>query len=182
VVLLAVVLAVCSASGTPLEAKVRPTTLVQLARESEYIVLARVEDLLTSNGLRVAKAVPQTTLKGVEDTSAFYFVAERTWTCDTSTALKGETALLFLCRSPGGTVERELLHKPTVHVPLRPLFFIGHSGRGRMPLRVVDGLTCVMVPGDVLLGTRVKALPRPNNELSPGRLASLSDIRLALAR
>lgn len=117
-------------------ARISSTTIEDLIARSDEIVLARVTELLptsTSVGdLVYATASVQSSMKGsVRD--SFLFRASAGWICDTSGAVKDETALFFLYRGDDGT------------------FGIMHAGRGRMPLRVIDGKTHVLLGSDVLL-------------------------------
>ena len=72
-------------------------------------------------GKRYAKAKVAEVWKGTP-TERVEFLASRTWTCDISEAKKGETVLLFLIKSNKSRS-----------------YAIAHSGRGRMPLRAVEG-------------------------------------------
>ncbi len=141
-------------------AKVARIELSKLIQQSNYIVLARVESITEMDGVKIARAVPLQAFKGANNLTAFYFVAEPTWTCDTSQAKQDETALFFLNQSRGQIIKRRLLRKPDARVTVQPLFFIAHSGRGKMPLRVVNGAHYVVAPpGDVVLPRRMKRVP-----------------------
>jgi hypothetical protein len=160
----------------PGEARVRSIKLSELIRGSDYIVLARVDRVLTIDGLKVAKAVSRQALKGPPNGKAFYFIADRTWTCDISAAETGETALLFLVRARSDRIERRMIRMPTAHVTLKPLFHIADSGRGRMPLRTVNGQTYVTLwTDDVELPARITTIAGPERYTFI-RSALLSDI------
>jgi hypothetical protein len=160
----------------PGEAKVGRIKLGELIRGSDCILLAQVEQMLTIDGLKVAKAVPRQVLKGSPNVTTLYFVADKTWTCDISTAQTGETALLFLVKAKSDRIERRMIRKPTARVTLKPLFLIGDSGRGRMPMRTVKGRTYVTLwTGDVELPTQIRNIPGPER-YSFIRSALLSDI------
>jgi len=75
-------------------------------------------------------------------------------------------------------------HKPPAHVRLSPLFFIAHSGRGRMPLRVVGGRTYVTLwTRDVILASRIKTIAGPEARCADFiRSARLTDITQAIAQ
>ena len=135
-------------SAAPASAKVAAISLDKLVATSEEIVIATVTELSPASPLReelvLASAQVKRTLKG-SVTGTFQFLASPTWTCDTSTAELGETVLLFLNGDRGSH------------------YIIAHSGRGRMPLRIVDNKTYVTLWSDVLLpsGTPTIAGPEP---------------------
>jgi hypothetical protein len=129
--------------------------------------------------MKIARAVPLREFKATHPgrlahpaadsgraSSCFYFVAEPTWTCDTSDAVAGETVLLFLSRVREQTIERPNLGKPPVRVGAakqQALFYIAHSGRGRMPVRQVNGQTYVTLwTEDVLLPPGIQTIDGPH--------------------
>ena len=121
--------------GAPASAKVAAVPLEELVTGSDEIVVATVTEVSsesTSGPRTYASAVVARTIKGSLQGS-FNFLASPTWTCDISDAVKGETVLLFL--------KQQSDHS----------FIIQHSGRGRMPLRVVGGRTYVTLWNDVRL-------------------------------
>src|SRR5262245_21760506 len=109
-------------------ARIAAIPVEELISNSEDIVVATVTELLptsTDKGdLVYATARVQHSLKG-KLTDTFMFYASAGWVCDTSGAIKDETALFFLGRSDNG------------------IYYIQHAGRGRMPFREVDGKTYV---------------------------------------
>jgi hypothetical protein len=86
--------------------------------------------------------------------------------------------LLFLVRSKNSVVERRFWRKPPVRVNVSPLFFIAHSGRGRMPLRVVGGTTYVTLwTDDVTLPSHLRTIAGPDARFARFiRSAPLADI------
>ena len=78
----------------------------------------------------MASATPSQTWKGSAE-QVVEFLASPTWTCDISTAIAGERVLLFLKADESGRLT------------------ILHSGRGRMPLRDVDGQQFATFFGDI---------------------------------
>jgi hypothetical protein len=152
------------------QAKVPRVTLGYLIRTSDYIVLARVEGVDARAGMKIARAVPLREFKATHPADSgrapFYFVAEPTWTCDTSDAAPGETVLLFLSRVREQTIVRPDLGQPPVRVGAakqQPLFCIAHSGRGRMPARQVNGKTYVTLwTDDVLLPPGIPTINGPH--------------------
>ena len=95
-------------------------------------------------------------VKGEGAMTKVCFLAEGTWTCDISDAELNETALFFLDDltwiEAEGPKFRASLAEFTGGAPV---FCIAHSGRGRMPLRNVDGRdyatywTEVVMPADL---------------------------------
>ncbi|HKE00207.1 MAG TPA: hypothetical protein VKE69_04300 [Planctomycetota bacterium] len=79
-------------------------------------------------------------LKGdVSDARALYF-ADRTWTCDDTTAIEGEEALFFLRRGdPTGAGERYWTRAVCDALGDREWFWVSSSGQGRMPIRRLGG-------------------------------------------
>jgi len=136
--------------GAAVDASVGRIRLPDLIKHSDAIVLARVDGLLSFDGLITARATAVRVLKGDPAPGAsFYFVADSTWACDISTAVRGETALLFLRRGKSDRVERRLIGKPTARVMAEPFYFIEHSGRGRMPVRRLKGQQVVTPSGEI---------------------------------
>jgi hypothetical protein len=171
------------ASADSARAKVGGMTLKEMIKYSAYIVVARVESVKVVDGIRVARAVPQQEFKGERGQKPFYFVAEGTWRCDTSTAVEGETVLLFLSRIKDNVVKRDMIGKPVARVKVEPLFSITHSGRGRMPVRIVEGKTYVTLwTGGVSLPRSMKSIPGEEKRYSSFRSVLLSDIVQILSR
>jgi hypothetical protein len=117
-------------------ARIASITIEELIAKSDAIVVAKVSELLptsTDKGdLVYATAKVERSLKG-SLTDSFMFYASAGWVCDTSGAIKDETALFFLGRSDNG------------------VYYIQHAGRGRMPFREIDGKTFVTLWNDVHL-------------------------------
>lgn len=165
-------------------AKVPSVSVAELARQADCIALARVDGVRTIDGLKVAKVALRKVWKGSFRGGNVYIVAEPRWTCDTGTAMPGETVLLFLQRAKHPVVDRGFWRKPPVHVRLSPLFFIAHSGRGRMPLRVVGGKTYVTLwTSDVTLPSHVKTIAGPGARHADFiRSAQLTDVTQVVAQ
>lgn len=148
-ILLAALLA-AAGLGAAVDARVGRISLPDLVKHSDAIVVARVDGLLSFDGLITARATAVRVLKGdAAPGASFYFVADSTWACDTSTAVRGETALLFLRRGKSDRVERRLIGKPAARVTAEPFFFIEHAGRGRMPIRRLNGQEVVTPSGEI---------------------------------
>jgi len=127
------------------DARVGRVDLKELVHQADCIALARVDGLLSYDGLTVARAVPLRVLKGGAATRTLYFVADPMWRCDVSHAVRGETALLFLQRAESDRVDRTNLLKPPARVTVRPFYFLSHAGRGRMPVGVKKDPPTVMI-------------------------------------
>ena len=108
---------------------ISPSDLVAL---SDYIVVAAVTKVESAGeDLRVATATVVDRWKG-DPGPAIRFRASGTWTCDISSAKAGESSILFLTRTAG----QEALS-------------IAHSGRGRLPIKEIDGTLWARPRGDV---------------------------------
>src|SRR5438876_11409873 len=78
-----------------LHAKVGPMDFSTLVRVSDAIVLGRVVDVSKVKGVKIAQVKVLETYKG-RKVDELFLLAQATWTCDISEAVKGETALWFL--------------------------------------------------------------------------------------
>lgn len=126
-------------------ARIAPSTLDDLIAESDEIVIAKVTELLPTSSsdrdLVYASATVQKTLKGSLQGS-FLFRASPAGICDSSGAVKDETALFFLGRNSDGT------------------FYIKGAGRGHMPFRELDGKTYVSFSNsEILIPDSMRTLP-----------------------
>jgi len=105
-----------AAGAAPVSAKVGPTSLAHLAMYSDHVVVARATSMVQdASGRDWARIDVLETWKG-HPPAGVEVLASPTWTCDTSTAVMGETALFFLydAKTAGRCI-------------------IAHDGRGRMP-------------------------------------------------
>jgi len=161
-------------------AKVAATSLGELVGLSDLIVVGRVIDIPSVEKTRVAEVEVTQVLKGRLAGTTLYLLAQPTWTCDTSTAVKGESALLFLQQPRGRISAMTYKEPPRLRARLQarknkgPFMVIAWSGRGRMPLRTVRGENYVALPGDVRVPSSLKTIrgPRPE-DLSLHRLAEV---------
>jgi hypothetical protein len=174
--------AVVLGSTLPICAAVARTTLKGLTTSSEYIVVGRVTSVMELKGVSVATVRVSETLKG----SAYpeiAFLAQGTWTCDISAADEGEEVLLFLERyrfDPAPQPEKD--KDPQVlttdfkepagfkdevdALDIRaPFMAIAWSGRGRMPVRYVEGESYVTIwTMEVTLPQNVPTIDGPEVE------------------
>ncbi|WP_309711938.1 hypothetical protein [Armatimonas sp.] len=116
-------------------------SLAELVSGATFIARARVthvgttgqaslEPLGLQREVRYADAVVIEPFKNTKKGQKMRFLAEGTWTCDSSTALKGETVLLFL-----GKWEGDLKSGEYVNPKLYPgMLQLELSGRGRIEI------------------------------------------------
>jgi hypothetical protein len=190
----ALILAVILVFGVGLVgAKVAPTTLAKLIRFSDSIALGTVTDVRAIDGIHVARVKVSQTLKGKES-DEFYFLADPTWTCDITTANGGETALFFLVPYQFGPSEfrdlmgfkepRDFQQALKAATGQTSLFELAWSGRGRMPLRDVEGVQYVTLwTGDVRLPPGIPTIGGPEAKYASFiRSARLNDMLQALRK
>jgi hypothetical protein len=111
-------------------------TLADMIKYSDLIVVGKVVDARVQ-GKRVAELEVTRVLKGDPSLKRVRFYAAPIWACDISAAEQNEVGLFFLTN--------DLLNDPKEkHPPYRDsegvaVFFITHSGRGRMIFEHIDG-------------------------------------------
>ena len=161
-------------------AKVARTSLGEMARSADTIVIARVERVAAHDGLSVARALPLEVLKGSVGDGSFYFIASPTWSCDMSAAVQGETALLLLDTATSDQFSRKGSRQPSVRVPVTPLYTLTHAGRGRLPQRMVNGQAQLVLPFDVDVPRIAATPPGSGSERTSLRTAVIEVIRQEL--
>lgn len=172
------------AVATPCHSRVGRTTLAELVRVSDLIVVGKVTDTMLIRGIKVAEVDAGQILKGTLQGKKLYYLAQPTWICDTSEARKGESALLFLCKAPNRISAMNFKEPAGFRRKLRaiaeqaPFAVIAWSGRGRMPLRKIEGEQYATVwSGDVRLPSHIRTIPGPEPEFSGFiRSAKLADL------
>ncbi len=129
-------------------AMVAPIKFHELVANSEVIVVAQVTKIdIRGKDEEIATARVVQTWKGTPGAEV-RFLASPTWTCDISDAEIGEHVVLFLTRSKDSAI-----------------LIIAHSGRGRMPLREVEGKSYATIwADDVILPEGTSTLPGPKPE------------------
>ena len=134
-------------------AEVANIRLDDLVRFSDVIVLGEVEKVeriardhvVTKTGAGTGDHLPDVVpialihvsrvVKGPAGLETVQYVAAPTWTCDITTAVLGETALLFLGDSSHDELLGEKLRRDVrAALPTGDLMDLMWSGRGRMPL------------------------------------------------
>jgi len=125
------------------QAKVGTISIGELALESDLILVAEVQRVEVKAGVRIARVRVIRFVKG-EAECPIAFVAEPTWTCDTSAAVPGERVLLYLTAAVDRR-ERTLNGKNVGAVQASckregtQLYVLSHSGRGRIRLSLTKG-------------------------------------------
>ena len=177
------------AEPAELEAKVASIEFSELAKEADLIVLGMVKDVTTIQGAKLARVKVLATYKG-EKLEELFFLAQPTWTCDISEAQRGETALLFLSASkdiPRQGMERMLFRSLPTRKKLEnglgpSLFVISDSGRGRMPLRMIEGQQyATLWLADVVLPPSVHTVAGPEPKYSFIVSARLADLIMLIS-
>ncbi|ABF42540.1 hypothetical protein Acid345_3539 [Candidatus Koribacter versatilis Ellin345] len=186
-------------SALPMASSVLPTTLKGLTTSAELVVVGKVSRVLKVKGVSIAEFEVSETLKG-QRYEKIYYLAQPSWTCDIADAIVGEKSLLFLehyaFRPPVEVVEepkagvvsldrfssefeeprgfREGVMELTGNTPF---FEIHWSGRGRMPIRTVNGreLATLWV-GDVALPKDIHTFAGPEPKYSFIRSVALAEI------
>ena len=192
-----IILAVAAIAGFPVNsaARVMSISFDDLIKRSEYIVIGQVVSVKGVEPTKVAKVHVTRVLKG-SPTQELYYLASRTWTCDISSAEVGERALFFFGKyqfavNPksrpvpngngsvriSGDFEEPMGFREQVQAESRtPLLQIAHSGRGKMPLRRIDGLDFVTSWSDVLLPKEISTVAGPEPKYEFIRSANLEQI------
>lgn len=178
------VLTFAVSTAVSVQAKVGSISFEDLASSSEQIVIGKVETVTSIEDVRVAKVAVTRTLKGTP-VNELYYLAEPTWTCDITSAEVGETALFFFYKygftanpkSRETLPDGQILLKTDYEEPLgfraqiesltkgNSFWMVAHSGRGRMPLRTINGVDYVTLwTEDVILPKRIKTVEGPEAE------------------
>jgi hypothetical protein len=125
-------------------ASVIPPRIAQLAEESDVIVVAKVDSVSgrPDDGNRRAKATVTEVWKGPNVKTVEYRVSP-TFACDVSDAQQGESVLLFLAK------EEETG------------WGIVWAGRGRMPLRNINGKDYLTHFDDVIFPAKTPSVKTP---------------------
>ncbi len=172
----------CLSAGS--EAKVATISLGEMARHSDFILVAKVDHVVIRAGVKIARIRAIQFIKGGTE-RPIAFVAEPTWRCDTSAAVGGERVLLYLSRASNErTVNGQNLGavKAACKREGTQLFELSHSGRGRIRLNLHKGQWVAPVTPGEGRGPSLNVnlyIPRPINTLltSPGHSAvSLADL------
>ena len=106
-------------------------TLEMLTRSATLVVVAQVENVTAKGNVRIATARVIDVWKG-QSAGIVQFRASRSWTCDVSNAIPGETVVLFLVENAqtGETA-------------------IAYSGMGRLPVNKAENKETVVLSGNL---------------------------------
>lgn len=115
----------------PISGRPVTPTLEMLTRASTVIVVAQVEEVKQQPDMRVATARVLEVWKGTPPEKV-HFRASKSWVCDSSHAVVGETIVLFLVGDPGTVMS------------------IAYSGMGRLTFTDAEGNQTVGLPGYLL--------------------------------
>ena len=181
--------------------RVADLPLAHVTRFADAIFVGRVEEVFevaqpdhrpggnTGDPLPYLEAIPiakvsvQRPLKGVEEGETLHYLATGTWTCDISRAVVGERALFMLRESDW---PRHL--QPAARSELRrrtasaPVFAVAHSGRGRMPLREVEGIEYATYRHNIVLPEDLPTIDGPEERYSLIRSVHLPSIEKKLSK
>jgi hypothetical protein len=153
--------------AAPSAASVAPTTLAELSKRAKLIAVGRVLAIHEPVGSRVAEVEILQVVKGPLDASRVFVFAQPTWTCDIADAKDGETALFFLADDTALKESRRFWRALNRIRGEAPLFTIEWSGRGRMPIRVLDGAEFVTLwTADVQLPPDLSTVDGPEPEFA----------------
>jgi hypothetical protein len=150
-------------------------SLSEMIKSSDLIVTGRVVNAKVG-GKSIAELEVTQTLKGNPSLRRVRFFAAPIWACDVSAAEENEAGLFFLRRNfDDDPSERALPQSESDGVPL---FFITHSGRGRMKFQHIDSEDFVYAykRGEVKFpdSLRFARYPKPEDrELGLVRLADV---------
>ena len=106
-------------------------TLEMLTRTANLIVVAQVENVTEKGDVSIATARVIDVWKG-QPAATVKFRASKSWICDVSTAIPGETVVLFLAGDAQAVVPA-----------------IAYSGIGRLPVNNAEGTQSVMLYGSL---------------------------------
>ena len=176
--------------------KVAPTTLQELAAHADLIVIGKVTRVIEVKGIQVAQVQVSNTLKGLPHPT-IYYLAEPTWVCDITGATVAEETLLFFNEyefdpqpasmafvrpagkagtytiqngpTPVGSFKEPLGFRERINALVGSAHFwhLSWSGRGRMPIRSVQGMQYVTLwTADVRLPATIPTIGGPERKYS----------------
>jgi len=160
----------CTAVGLLLHAgspapMVSPISFADLACYADAIVVGKVvrvvvlkpdegpEGKSASRGesWRIAEVDVERVLRGNDQAKKLWYLAQGTWTCDVSDAVPNERALLFLTQTDPLRRADEHVHALAGELTGgQPILSDAWSGRGRLPIRIDDGIERVTEWEDVI--------------------------------
>ena len=162
-------------------AKVASAPLAEVVAGAAVIVVAKDVAVRKVGKVRVGRAAVVRVLKGDPHLKEVLYLADPTWACDTAEVKVGQRSLLLLrdVPKPGGPLE--LPDLPT-RIGDQPILQIHWAGRGRMPIRRIDGQEFATVWDEVILPKEIEQRPGPNRKYEFIRSARLQDLIDAIDR
>jgi hypothetical protein len=142
-------------------------SLADMIKYSDFIAVGKVVNARV-HGKRIAELEVTQVLKGDRSLKRVRFYAAPSWACDISAAEQDEVGLFFLTNDLPPQLSKEK-HSPYRDSEGVPVFFITHSGRGRMIFKHLDGDDYVYAynGGEVKFpgSLRYARYPTPENRL-----------------
>lgn len=165
------------------KAEISSIQLEELTKNSDLIFVGRVISVSTIDEEEIAKIEVLKKYKGRAQNQVFISVS-RTWTCDVSNAIVGETALFFLSKYRiRPTLQRnleetcKLKKKIDSEIGTNDFYYISHSGYGRMPIEKKNGLDNVSILyGQVILPKKIKVSEKYVEKYTSINLAKLEEV------
>jgi len=159
--------------------RVARTTLDEIVEISSVIAVVEDVEVLQSEGVRVARGTVEHVMKGPPSLREVYYLAEHTWMCDIATAKVGERSLIFLVAPGAAEASPDERHFPA-EIGGNAILRIVWSGRGRMPIRTIEGRGFVTLWDDVELPEGIERRAGPDSRYEFIRSASLQDVSAAI--
>lgn len=161
-----------------------PIPLHQMVKTATLIAITQVEKVEVVEGIRIARVVVLRTFKGGMPGQRFTYIAEPTWRCDTSKALPGETALLFLFPAQtehlfeNDNKSKEAQYARVLKSGLRgvSLYQIVSNGGGRMPIRTWGGREHILRQWTAVLPPKVAVMRDPARPKEDIRYSPLDEV------
>lgn len=166
-----------------IEASVPSIPLAELTKNSDLIFIGKVISVKEVDEEEIAKVEVLKKFKGDAQNQVFISVS-RTWACDVSNAVVGETALFFLGKyqirpTLQQNLEKtcDLKKKIESEVGKNNFYYISHSGYGRMPIEKINGSDNVSILyGQVNLPKKIKVTEKQIEKYTSLNLAKLNEV------
>jgi hypothetical protein len=158
--ILTTAVAIALIGGSPVAAKVAPTTLTDAIQRADFVGIVRVDSVSIRIPLLKRRWASATILKSWkgQPSGRVRFIAQATWTCDISDAKVGEEAIVF--------IEGDQLVL---------------AGRGRMPIFTREGRRLAAIWPDVQLPHGLRTEDGPEPEYTFIRSVGVDDLAAAVA-
>jgi len=168
--------------ATSVGARVGSMSMEEMVQGSTAIGIVTVDRIEMLGGMKVASATVIRPFKGVRAKQKLFFVAQPTWTCDTSEAVEGERTLLLLKPTeqghfsgakPDGVIKAVRQR----HGAGAVLLVITHHGQGRLPISTTQGEETVPNRPNICGPANHRTLPTAR-----GLQVPLKDVTKAISR